>query len=835
MLDDLLFYGLEKKENDLHDKSDDLLHCALVGLLIFCASYGCVLGILSQFELKVNYTLIMIILFITAMFLALIHISRVFYIIGYFSFMFLFSYALFSLRTYANSGYQALLNVVNEAYSNHYMLSSIREYTEIIDDRYISVTCVSIFLGLFLVLLLNVDIFNNMYYATAFFLTFLPLQIGIFIGRYPSYFSLVLLFFSYFGIFLLRHSCHFYFAQPPKRNRPREYTFEYYDKMKRFTVFHKSNARSMLSLCIFALVLSLMFSAFTSSVVRTSEAEAILNKSSLKASLDENVKILTQTGIMGLFNRYEAKGGISGGKLGGVRSVSPDYEPDLLVSFVPYSFETLYLKGYTSWYYTGNSWEAPVPEKGYALNMPSSTGLSSRSSIAGERILSESHALSLMSDAGIIDDSSARMKVENLDADTGYLYIPYCISSIPQATITEPGSYLNGFSERDDERVYDFAPYSLTVQKEIFDAGQDLLKLYSEEELNALRDYEEEVYQNYLQIPPSILNDLMSYHDRIGTAGNVKDQIVLIYDFFLRNYTYDMAPGATPYNRDFVTYFLDEQKRGYCAHFASAGAMLLRSYGIPARYVEGYVVTTTGITESGELRGQDASYYFTGTNPLGPQPLISTEVTDGDAHAWVEVYISGFGWMPVEFTVPDSGQSGASYVDFLTSLSNLLRPGYIKGGDTEDGSDTSDPIDPAAFLNLTGPSAFNVFTAIIILLMVIPLLKRTFVTLKDLSLRRRKYRAGDYAPLVSRYYMRSCRRLSGKKKVSSPMFTADTFALISRLIACGSKKGRKLAGILEREGLTLDDINLLTRTCFYSEKNISRSQADLLIKFYRSI
>lgn len=74
---------------------------------------------------------------------------------------------------------------------------------------------------------------------------------------------------------------------------------------------------------------------------------------------------------------------------------------------------------------------------------------------------------------------------------------------------------------------------------------------------------------------------------------------------------------------DFVQHFLEE-KRGFCVHFATAGAMLLRAQGIPTRYVNGYVLTL-------DSRGQ-------GT------------VRDSDAHAWVEIYLDGYGWYPVEMT-----------------------------------------------------------------------------------------------------------------------------------------------------------------------------------------
>ena len=178
MLNKADYYGFSIQENDAHEERNDILHCLVVGMLIFCAACGCVIGIAGQFELTINYPVVLIILFIAAMYLSLIQVSRLFYNVGYFAFLAIFSYALFSLRTYANSGYQALLNIISDAYSSHFLLSSVREYTEIITDRYVTLTTVSIFLGIFLVLLLNVDVFNNMIFATAFFLTFMPCSLA---------------------------------------------------------------------------------------------------------------------------------------------------------------------------------------------------------------------------------------------------------------------------------------------------------------------------------------------------------------------------------------------------------------------------------------------------------------------------------------------------------------------------------------------------------------------------------------------------------------------------------------------------------------------------------
>lgn len=94
---------------------------------------------------------------------------------------------------------------------------------------------------------------------------------------------------------------------------------------------------------------------------------------------------------------------------------------------------------------------------------------------------------------------------------------------------------------------------------------------------------------------------------------------------------YDINTPAMERGEDFVTRFLEEG-RGYCVHFATAGAMLLRRQNIPARYVTGYVVNL-------DRQGR-------GT------------VRDGDAHAWVEIYLDGYGWYPVEMTPGYSGGGG---------------------------------------------------------------------------------------------------------------------------------------------------------------------------------
>lgn len=82
-----------------------------------------------------------------------------------------------------------------------------------------------------------------------------------------------------------------------------------------------------------------------------------------------------------------------------------------------------------------------------------------------------------------------------------------------------------------------------------------------------------------------------------------------------------------------VETFLTKTHEGYCVQFASAAVLLLREAGIPARYVEGYIAT--GFRNN---RGDDAvSRYM-------------TTVRDSNAHAWIEVWYDGIGWVQYETT-----------------------------------------------------------------------------------------------------------------------------------------------------------------------------------------
>lgn len=97
---------------------------------------------------------------------------------------------------------------------------------------------------------------------------------------------------------------------------------------------------------------------------------------------------------------------------------------------------------------------------------------------------------------------------------------------------------------------------------------------------------------------------------------------------------YDTSPGATPAGRDFVEYFLMENHKGFCVHFATAATLMYRYCGYTARYAEGYAVPASAFQRNDSGR-------------------FAAQITGSMGHAWSQVYEEQTGeWMDMEHTPP---------------------------------------------------------------------------------------------------------------------------------------------------------------------------------------
>lgn len=179
----------------------------------------------------------------------------------------------------------------------------------------------------------------------------------------------------------------------------------------------------------------------------------------------------------------------------------------------------------------------------------------------------------------------------------------------------------------------------------------------------AVEDYNAFVYRHYTQVPEELDGFLENFREALGLIpyGRLDMEGDFRYkdgaeafayqlaEMFRTYYTYTLNPPSPGPGQDFVEFFLDQSHEGFCVHFATAAVLLLRSAGYPARYAEGYVVPSE----------QDGQW---------------VDVPDYNAHAWVEVYCGGTGWIPVEVTPPSTDNPAVYYNAILPEEENIPTP-----------------------------------------------------------------------------------------------------------------------------------------------------------------
>lgn len=141
------------------------------------------------------------------------------------------------------------------------------------------------------------------------------------------------------------------------------------------------------------------------------------------------------------------------------------------------------------------------------------------------------------------------------------------------------------------------------------------------------RDPEMRQLRRYLTLPPELPKRVPELaRTVVGARRGFFEQAMALSLHVQGAATYNLEVPRYPDGHDVVDYFLFESKQGYCEHFASALTVLLRTRGIPARYCTGFLPGTYNP--------------FTGFR----------EVYGDEAHAWVEAYIPGYGWMTFDPT-----------------------------------------------------------------------------------------------------------------------------------------------------------------------------------------
>ena len=171
--------------------------------------------------------------------------------------------------------------------------------------------------------------------------------------------------------------------------------------------------------------------------------------------------------------------------------------------------------------------------------------------------------------------------------------------------------------------------FAATTEAETYRADS-LVPMLSPEQLREARSaYPPWILERYLTLPDSVPERVISLaRDLTAIAPTPYERATAIETYLRSTYPYTLNVPLPAPGTDVVDYFLFTAQRGYCDYFATSMVVLARAAGLPARLAVGYV--------SSDYDPLQAAYI----------------ITEADAHAWVEVYFPGYGWITFE---PTSG------------------------------------------------------------------------------------------------------------------------------------------------------------------------------------
>ncbi|WP_124099136.1 transglutaminase-like domain-containing protein [Ruminococcus sp. Marseille-P6503] len=491
-----------------------------------------------------------------------------------------------------------------------------------------------IFLGTVIVIILAVACMIRIDFPMMFIITFPVFELGMYWGWQPKTWTaagLLICWITVLALNIINHTTNKAgrINTYALHSRKKTYYFTSSDlKQKFFSVY----SRSVAVLCAVIFICPIIFSLITGFVRPEAFAPIRKNISNAVKNFSFNEMKNLFEDYDGGFNLFGVKtvGGTNGGILGQTDSINFNGSTALKVTAAAPSYP-LYLRGYVAGNYEDNRWnEIEIEEDDERLKIFSENGIYPQDF----NYYQNYKKYQSIEQPDNLLGTNREITVSVLGASKRFVYAPY------MAYYTSDGNTGDDKMAPNEESYVSLRSrkYSLyyTDFSESGRSWEDIISnlnnyVYSDQ---LTKKYNNFVYEKYLdvnnsEILDSVYNDILNnYMDsEIRSAQNL---INAVSSYFNENYKYTLSPGKTPEGEDFIDYFLSEQKEGYCSYYASAGVMLMRKFGFPARYVEGYVVLPSQFTDSGE-------------------PSTIT-VTDKAAHAWCEVFISNIGWVPCEFT-----------------------------------------------------------------------------------------------------------------------------------------------------------------------------------------
>lgn len=186
----------------------------------------------------------------------------------------------------------------------------------------------------------------------------------------------------------------------------------------------------------------------------------------------------------------------------------------------------------------------------------------------------------------------------------------------------------------------------------------DTLRSASEDDPDYIREY-------YTQLPETLPDRVRDLAEKlVENFDNRYDKVKAVENYLTSStFKYETTNVPVPEeNEDYVDQFLFETQRGYCDNFSTAMIVLLRTQNIPARWAKGF-------TQGDRIEALDEDRYI-------------YQVTNSNAHSWVEVYFPEIGWIPFE---PTRG-----FTQAYAAIDLSINPNNIGQENEEDELDVQD-------------------------------------------------------------------------------------------------------------------------------------------------
>ena len=572
--------------------------------IVFFILMGSAECYMSGFGVSYNYSETALMAIIVSILLCIVNIRTSVTVVSYAGISYGISYI---LRDRFDAVFSGIVAIVNQSYNlimNRYKFPSVDGFPEMVADRSYTVGLV-MFLGLVIagmIVAFFVCRFMNVMFVVL--ITSLPLGLVLFFGGKPSTESFCMLVAAWFATALVKFSGKFGRTKPKRRMKVYYYgNSVYYRQVCDGTTVLQS---IILSAAVLAICSGIFLSVFDRSAFDNNVKESP-SKQSIDNIVRDNMIIAFSN-----YKNYKFAGYQPMGQLGFYGETEPDFETDLTVTLVPYTTERIYFKSYTGsvYKYKNNRWES-LPEGKNYINREEASSAARKSAADGIR---------------------AKIKIFNNGVAGPIGYLPYYtdFEENPEISYVQDDIIKGNLSVNESMEII-YHPFKDSPSSEVSS------------------DYESYVYANYLEVPEKLNLKLKSLCGGEGFKKGDSELDRKICDYFQNNFEYNFNSGRLPWQTDFVEYFLFENKSGVCAHFASAAVLIYRSLGIPARYVEGYCADYMQIMQGKRLENENPNDWLSGITPLSSS-VMEAELSDYNAHAWVEVYKDGEGWVVVDPT-----------------------------------------------------------------------------------------------------------------------------------------------------------------------------------------